>query len=133
MNVVVIRGRLSRPAELRELPSGEQVVQLDVTIPRPGDRAESAPVVWYNAPASASHLDVDNEVVVLGRVKRRFFRAGGATQSRTEVVADRVIPARRAASVRTALAAAVERLASGLEPGQGKAPEKEVRRRSRAG
>ena len=32
--------------------------------------------------------------VVVGRVRRRFFRAGGVTQSRTEVVADRGRPAR---------------------------------------
>jgi hypothetical protein len=66
-------------------------------------------------------------------VRRRFFRAGSVTQSRTEVLADRIIPARRAAAVRTALAAAVERLASGLEPAQGKAEDKEVKRRTRVG
>ena len=37
---------------------------------------------------------VDENVVVVGRVRRRFFHAGGATQSRTEVVADKVLPVR---------------------------------------
>jgi len=34
-----------------------------------------------------------DEVVVTGRVRRRFYRAGGATQSRTEVVAHAVVRA----------------------------------------
>ena len=34
-------------------------------------------------------------VVVVGTVRRRFFRAGGATQSRTEVLADKVVRASR--------------------------------------
>jgi single-strand DNA-binding protein len=45
-------------------------------------------------------------VVVVGSVRRRFFRVGGATQSRTEVVADRVVAARRAREVRRMLGAA---------------------------
>ena len=32
-------------------------------------------------------------VVAAGHVRRRFFRAGGATQSRTEVVVERLSPA----------------------------------------
>ena len=39
-------------------------------------------------------LDVDAEVVAAGRVRRRWFRSGGATQSRTEVVAVEVLSAR---------------------------------------
>jgi single-strand DNA-binding protein len=109
-NVVVIAGRLSRPAEQRVLPSGERLVAVQVTVDRTGDRAETVPVVWFDAPASAATLDVEEAVVVVGRVRRRFFQAGGSTQSRTEVVADTVVPTRRAKSARTALAAATSRL-----------------------
>ena len=109
-NVVVVAGRLSRPAEQRVLPSGERLVAVQVTVDRTDDRAETVPVVWFDAPASASALDVDEAVVVVGRVRRRFFRAGGSTQSRTEVVADVIVPTRRARSARTALAAATGRL-----------------------
>jgi single-strand DNA-binding protein len=70
-------------------------VQYEVTIPSDTGRSESVPVVWYDAPASAIDLDVDERVVVVGRVRRRFFRAGGSTQSRTEVVADAVVKARQ--------------------------------------
>ena len=93
-NVAVLVGRLARPAEPRDLPSGDSLVQYEVTVPRQNERAESVPVVWFDAPASAGDYDVDEKVVVIGRVRRRFFQAGGRTQSRTEVVADKVIPTR---------------------------------------
>ncbi len=110
MNIVIIRGRLCRPPEVRLLASGDALVSYQVTVARVGGRAESVPVAWVAAPPSAAELEVDEEVVVVGRVRRRFFRAGGATQSRTEVVADRVVPVRHrvraAAAVSGALAAA---------------------------
>lgn len=115
MNIAVVRGRLSRPPEARDLPSGDQLVALVVTVPASDDRrAESVPVVWFTAPPSALAWEPDDEVVVIGRVRRRFFRAGAVTQSRTEVVAERVLPVRPAArmakAVRAALDAVEERL-----------------------
>ena len=112
-NVVVLRGRLTRPAAVRSLPSGDQLVALEVSIPREGERAETAPVVWPDAPAAAVELGVDDEVLVVGRVRRRFFRAGGSTQSRTEVVAETVVPAAQTRRARTALGKAVARLEAG--------------------
>ena len=109
-NVVILRGRLTRPAALRALPSGDQLVALEVSIQREGEKAETAPVVWPGAPAAATALDVDDEVVVLGRVRRRFFKAGGSTQSRTEVIADVVVPAGQTKRVKAALAKAASRL-----------------------
>lgn len=115
MNIVALRGRLSRPAEERILGSGTRLVAYEVTVPdRNGGRAETVPVVWFDAPTGGL-IDGDTEVVVVGRVRRRFFRAGGATGSRTEVVADTVIPASRAKRVATALERAQRRLA-GEEP-----------------
>lgn len=99
MNLVVLRGTLSRPPEARALRSGDMLVSYEVTCPgRGGTPATSVPVVWFAPPAgsAAADLEADAEVVVVGRVRRRFFRAAGSTQSRTEVVADRVVPARRA-------------------------------------
>jgi single-strand DNA-binding protein len=103
MNLVTVLGRLARPAEERILPSGDRLVAYEVTVPRPAGRAETVPVVWFDAPARALELAVDEEVVVIGRVRRRFFRAGDTTQSRTEVVAETVVPARHAKRVRVAL------------------------------
>ncbi|MDQ3106634.1 MAG: single-stranded DNA-binding protein [Actinomycetota bacterium] len=116
LNVVAIRGRLSRAAEERILPtSGDRVVGLDLTIRREGAaRAESVPVVWHDPPATAAALESGDEVVVVGHVARRFFRAGGTTQSRTEVVARTVLPVRSAKRIATALAEAAAEIEAAL-------------------
>jgi len=112
MNLAVLVGRLARPPEQRLLPSGDSLVAFEVTIPRLGERAETVPVVWFGAPARAVEYGVDDLVVVVGRVRRRFFRTGPTTQSRTEVVAENVLSARHGRRARNALSAAAERLAS---------------------
>jgi single-strand DNA-binding protein len=110
VNVVILRGRLSRPPEQRVLPSGDLLAIFEVTVPASGEqRTETAPVVWPGAPASALELAEDDEVVVAGRIRRRFFRAAGSVQSRTEVVAHAVVPARRRARAASVVQAAVER------------------------
>ena len=116
LNVVAIRGRLSRPAEERVLPtSGDRLVGLDLTVRREGaDKAESVPVVWHDPPASAVALDTGDEVVVVGHVARRFFRVGAATQSRTEVVAHLVVPMRSAKKVEQALTQAAAEIEEAL-------------------
>ena len=110
-NVVVLIGRLARPAEVRDLPSGDRLVAYELTVPREGERAESVPVVWLGAPASAADHDVDERMVVVGRVRRRFYRAGGSTQSRTEVVAEAVVNARHGKRAAAAMERARIRLA----------------------
>ena len=117
MNVVALAGRLSRPPEERVLESGTRMLSLQVTVDGTGEgaRAESVPVAWFDPTSGALDLDQGDQVVVVGRVRRRFFRAGAITQSRTEVVADRVVPAGRPAAVRTVLAAAIEKMADGLD------------------
>lgn len=117
INVVAVAGRLSRPSEQRVLPSGGTVVGLEVTVRAADGPAETVPVTWGEPPVWATTLDVDQEVLVVGRVRRRFFRAGGTTQSRTEVVAERVIrlPAgRRARQALAEVSARLESAAAGL-------------------
>ncbi len=43
-NVVALVGQLARPAELRELPSGDRLASLQLTIPGGDGRAETVPV-----------------------------------------------------------------------------------------
>lgn len=109
-NVVALVGQLARPAELRELPSGDRLASLQVTIPGDGRRAETVPVAWLPAPKRAGDFDVGDEVVVVGRVRRRFFRRGAATESRTEVLADTVVHGRQAKQARAALERARDKL-----------------------
>ncbi len=109
-NLALLVGTLSRPPELRPLPSGDVVLALEVTVRPDEGPAESVPVAWYAPSAAAVDWRAGEELLVAGRTRRRFFRSGGVTQSRTEVVAAAVVPTRRAAAVRRALAAAVEPL-----------------------
>ena len=92
MNIVLLRGTLSSAPVRRDLASGSSLVQYEVTT-RSGDGpAASVPVAWFDPPATAPVLAEGAEVVVAGQVRRRFFRTGGATASRTEVVAHAVLP-----------------------------------------
>ena len=113
-NLSVLVGTLSRPAEVRTLPSGDEVVALEVTVRPEGQPAESVPVAWTGAPAAAARWPEGEEVLVVGRVRRRFFRAGGVKQSRTEVVATIALPTRRRVAAGKALDAALEVLAGRL-------------------
>lgn len=109
VNVVALNGTLSRPASRRVLPSGTEVVTMEVTIRREGFPPDTVPVAWHNPPAWAGTLDEGVEVVVLGKVRRRFYRVSGITQSRTEVVADSVFgPKGRRAARRALVAASAE-------------------------
>ncbi len=110
INLAVISGAMTNEPVCRELPDGATVAQFDVstTVDRDGRPAQvSVPVSWREPTAAAlSALAVGVDVVVVGRVERRFFRSSGATQSRTELVAERCLPARRTKTVRSLLAAA---------------------------
>lgn len=114
INVAVVRGNVTNGVTIRDLPAGGTVAQFDVsTRVGDGDRSVviSVPVALHDPSAAVlDDLGKGGTFVVVGRVKRRFFRVGGATQSRTEVVAEVAIPARRRAQVERALAAAVEEL-----------------------
>lgn len=105
-NVVILRGSLSRPPEQRCLPSGDSLVAYEVTTRTADGLTATVPVACLRTDAPVD-LDTGSEVVVTGVVRRRYFRAGGATQSRTEVVADAVVPARQAARARRAVARAL--------------------------
>ena len=52
---------------------------------RVDDVASSVPLVWFDPPARVTLCSGD-EICLVGTVRRRFYRANGATQSRTEVV-----------------------------------------------
>ena len=90
MNLAIVTGRLSRPAEHRTLPSGDPVAYLDVTVEGPDQKHETVNVAVYEPPASTLTLDEGDEVIVVGRVRRRFYRTGTRLESRTELVAEGV-------------------------------------------
>lgn len=108
MNLVVLRGRLSSAPVRRDLASGSVLVSLEVTTDTV-DGAVSAPVTWFDPPAPPQ-WEAGHEIVVVGVVKRRFFRTSTGTQSRTEVVANEVVDAAKRRQAERAVARAVDRL-----------------------
>ena len=93
VNVAILRGTCSSPAEVRVLPSEQVLAQLQITT-RVDGKARSVPVAVWDPPAWIEELDAGDEVVVVGAVHRRFFRAAGTTASRVEVEAELVARAR---------------------------------------
>ena len=103
-NVVVLRGRVTSEPRVRELPSGTIVTQIEVTTRSDGGVA-SVPVAVVDRSVGCSAGD---DVVVAGHVRRRFYRAGGVTQSRTEVVAADVVRIGRRRAVERLIGRVVE-------------------------
>lgn len=102
LNLVVLHGHLSSEPRSRTLPSGDEVSTYEVTTRTGSGPAESVAVVPGRARPPRT-LSAGDEVLVVGRVRRRFFRAGGGTASRTEVVAERISSGARQRSVTAGL------------------------------
>ncbi|MDP1820866.1 MAG: single-stranded DNA-binding protein [Acidimicrobiales bacterium] len=116
VNLAVLVGTLSRDPQIRTLPSGDDVLGLELTVRPEGGPAESVPVAWLGAPSAAANWVAGDEILVLGRVRRRYFRSDGVTQGRTEVVATMGVPTRHAARARRLLADAEASLELAGEP-----------------
>ena len=104
MNLTILRGTLSSPPVLRTLPSGDEITVLQVTTDAWGAHPKSSVPVCVSG--AAGRWEAGDRVVVVGSVRRRFFRAGGVTASATEIQAAQVIAASAAKRVERALAAA---------------------------
>ena len=92
VNSVVVRGRVSRAPERRELPSGDTIVVAHVVVPRPREKHSRvthdtfAVTAWRAGPSRSLAAVVEGEVVeVQGRLRRRFWRAGGGEASACEI------------------------------------------------
>ena len=110
VNLAVVRGTVSSPPDVRVLPSDTVLAQLQLTT-RLEAETLSLPVAVWNPAQWVEALEPGTEVVVVGRVRRRFFRAAGAAASRVEVEADVVARAGDRRRVEAALRRASEALA----------------------
>ena len=98
VNLVVLRGVASAPVEVRTLQSGASLATLSVRVHGPagptagGERqpATSVPVAVWDPPAWVHDVDVDDALVVVGRLHRRFYRTDRGTGARVEVVASMI-------------------------------------------
>ena len=115
MNIVMLTGRLSSEPTVRELASGSVLVSYELTT-QVDDASVSVPLVWFDPPKMVN-VGAGDEITAVGTVRRRFYRAGGVTQSRTEVVVvqlARLADKRAAASQRRWVESAL-----GATPGNG--------------
>lgn len=108
MNVAIVRGVVSRDPDLRTLADGTALASFDLIVE--GTARAAVPIVVTLGPRHLQAPVAGDELVVVGAVRRRFFRAGGSTQSRTEVVASDVVPARDRRRVRRVVTGVAGRL-----------------------
>lgn len=109
-NEVRLQGRVSGAPEVRELPSGDELVLVRLVVPRQaarpradGRRSPSVDVIdcaaWdARARRTITAWEEGDQVAVVGALRRRFFRAGGQTASRVEVEVSSARRLRRAAT-----------------------------------
>ena len=106
VNEVTLVGRLSAPVERRTLPSGDEIAALTVVVQRTDGGTDALPVQFGPAPAPGRRrttqpvgrrdlakvvgLNEGHHVRVSGRLRRRWWEAGGARRSRVEVDAAEV-------------------------------------------
>jgi hypothetical protein len=87
-NLVVLRGVTSTPPELRTLTSGRRIATLSVRVHALDPGFTSVPVAVREPPAWVEDLDEGAPLVIVGRLRRRFFKtASGVTGARVEVEA----------------------------------------------
>jgi single-strand DNA-binding protein len=110
LDLAVVVGTLSSDPVVQELPSGSRLIRYEVTV-RDRSPADTVPVSWFDPPRPPK-LTQGDRIVVVGRVRRRFFRAGGATRSATEIVAGSVCRPRSTGAAAAAVAEAAEVLAA---------------------
>ena len=90
VNVVVLAGTIAADPVERRMPSGEECTELRLSVPEPGRRLLPLPVVAWHAEVGKRRLKglrQGDEVLVYGRLVRRFYRSGAGARSLTEVVA----------------------------------------------
>jgi single-strand DNA-binding protein len=99
MNVVILSGQLSSDPRCTELPSGELRWSIELSTPT-NEGATTVPVAWHGT-LPDDRWRAGTQLCVAGEVRRRFFRSGGTTQSRTEVLAAAMVEltSRRSAAV----------------------------------
>ena len=97
VNEVRLQGRLADAPELRELPSGDQVLTFRLIVDRLGSRASQAPVDTIDCTAWTASLrkraagwEAGEVLVVEGALRRRFWQSPQGARSRYDVEVARV-------------------------------------------
>jgi single-strand DNA-binding protein len=94
LNLAVLCGPCSSAPEIRVLGSGARLATFSVRCPGSATVATSIPVSLWDPPAWIESLAPGDDVVVVGRMRRRFFHRAGGVGSRVDVEAELVGRAR---------------------------------------
>lgn len=90
MNIAVVQGRIRTTPDRRVARDGSSLVSFDVVID--GVPARQVPVTWAGPVGKEpAAIVAGRRVTIIGSVDRRFYRRAGATMSRTDVRAERVL------------------------------------------
>lgn len=111
VNLSVVCGPCSAAPEIRVLESGTRLATLAVRCPAGDDRATSVPVTVWDPPAWLESLEPGDAVVVVGKLRRRFYQRPGGVGSRVDVEAELIGRARD----RRRIDAALRRAESALD------------------
>lgn len=117
-NLALVAGQLATEPEFRVLPGGTELLSFSLTVRQPGEATTSVPLTWFDPPRRTRRWKVGAQVVAVGRVVRRFYKAGAITGSRTDVVVHQAEAATRKARARVVLGRvglAVDELVARLE------------------
>lgn len=90
LNDLLLRGRVSAPATVKELPSGDKVVEFRVIITRTDrDGVDTLDIASWSAKSRKTALSFkgDEWVEISGSVHRRFWQAPTGLASRWQVEA----------------------------------------------
>lgn len=90
LNDLLLRGRVSAPATVKELPSGDKVVEFRLIITRTDrDGVDTLDIAAWNAKSRKTALSLkgDEWVEISGSVHRRFWQAPTGLASRWQVEA----------------------------------------------
>lgn len=111
VNLAVLCGPCSGPAEVRVLESGSRLATLAIRCPGAtgsDERATSVPVTVWDPPPWVDTLEAGDPIVVVGRMRRRFYQRPGGVGSRVDVEAELVGRARDRRRIDAALRKADE-------------------------
>jgi single-strand DNA-binding protein len=92
VNVVVLAGTVAADPVERQLPSGDEITELKLTVVEGGKKGVlPLPIAAWHKTAGVKRavkgLAKGDEVLVQGQLTRRFYRNGGGARSVMEVIA----------------------------------------------
>ena len=94
VNLSVVCGARSAQPEVRVLASGSRLATFALRCPASDGKATSVPVTVWDPPAWLETVAAGDAVIVVGRLRRRFYQRPGGLGSRVDVEAELVGRAR---------------------------------------